>query len=150
MAIWEWVSQNWFNLFSSIGIIGSLWVAVFSLRSGTKTQKVGNLLTITGSHREIWKEFLNNPKLERVCDALADTVKQPVNGAEEVFVNMVIHHVNSVYYAMSDQLVINYEELRRDISEFVSLPIPKTVWEKTKQFQNEDFVNFVESCRNGK
>ena len=65
-----------------------------------------------------------------------------------MFVNMVIQHVNSVYYAMSDQLVVKHEGLRRDIAEFLSLPIPKSVWGKIKQFQNDDFVTFVESCNN--
>lgn len=115
------------------------------MRSETKTRQIGNLLTITANHREIWKEFLKNPKLARVRDATADTTKQPVTDAERVFVSLVIHHINSVFYAMSDQLVVKYEGLHRDITQFFSLPIPKAVWEKTKQFQNDDFVKFIES-----
>ncbi|HXR03203.1 MAG TPA: hypothetical protein VN836_00670, partial [Verrucomicrobiae bacterium] len=56
----------------------------------TKTRRIANLLTITANHREIWKEFLNNPKLQRVRNPAADTVKQPVTDAEQVFVNLVI------------------------------------------------------------
>ena len=150
MEIWGWASQNWFNLFSTVGIIGSLWFAAIALRSETKTRRIANLLSITANHREIWKEFLNNPKLARVRDAAADTAKQPVTDAERVFVNLVIQHINSVYYAMSDQLVVKYEGLRRDIAQFFSLPIPKAVWEKTKQFQNDALVRFIEECRNWK
>ena len=150
MGIGEWILQNWFNLFSAIGIIAGLWFTAFSLRSETKTRRVANLLTITANHREIWKEFLNNPKLARVRDAAADTAKQPVTDAERVFVTLVILHINSVYYAMSDQLVVKYEGLRRDIAQFFSLPIPKAVWEKTKQFQNDALVRFIEECRNWK
>jgi len=145
MGIREWIYQNWFDLFSAIGIIAGLWFTAFSLRSETKTRQIGNLLTITANHREIWKEFLKNPKLARVRDAAADTAKQPVTDAERVFVSLVIHHINSVFYAMSDQLVVKYEGLHRDITQFFSLPIPKAVWEKTKQFQNDDFVKFIES-----
>jgi hypothetical protein len=150
MGIGEWILQNWFNLFSAIGIIAGLWFTAFSLRSETKTRRVANLLTITANHREIWKEFLNNPKLARVRDAAADTIKQPVTDAERVFVTFVIHHINSVYYTMNDQLVVKYEGLRRDIAQFFSLPIPQAVWEKTKILQNDALVQFIEECRNWK
>ena len=150
MEIGGWVSQNWFNLFSAIGIIAGLWFTAFSLRSETKTRRVANLLTISANHREIWKEFLNNQKLERVRDPAADTAKQPVTDAERVFVNLVIQHINSVYYAMSDQLVVKYEGLRWDIAQFFSLPIPKAVWERMKVFQNDALVRFIEECRNWK
>src|ERR1035437_10198844 len=150
MGIGEWILQNWFNLFSAIGIIAGLWFTAFSLRSETKTRRVANLLSITANHREIWKEFLNNPKLARVRDAAADTVKQSVTDAERVFVNLVIQHINSVYYAMSGQLVVKYEGLARDIAQFFSLPIPKSVWERMKVFQNDALVRFIEECRNWK
>jgi hypothetical protein len=146
MGIREWVFQNWFNLSSSIGIIAGLWFTAFSLRSETKTRRIANLLEITANHREIWKEFLSNPKLERVRDAAADTAKQPVTDAELMFVSLVIHHINSVHYTMSDKLVVKYEGLRRDIAEFLSLPVPKAVWEKIKRYQNEDFAAFIESA----
>jgi hypothetical protein len=150
MEIGEWILQNWFNLFSAIGIVAGLWFTAFSLRSETKTRRVANLLSITANHREIWKEFLNNPKLARVRDAAANTAKQPVTDAERVFVNLVIQHINSVYYAMSDQLVVKYEGLRRDIAQFFSLPIPQAVWERMKVFQNDALVRFIEECRNWK
>jgi len=150
MEIGGWVSQNWFNLFSVIGIIAGLWFTAFSLRSETKTRRIANLLTITANHREIWKEFLNNQKAARVRDAAADTVKQPVTDAERVFVTLVILHINSVYYAMSDQLVVKYEGLHRDIAQFFSLPIPQAVWDRMKVFQNDALVRFIEECRNWK
>ena len=147
MGIGEWLRQNWFDFSSVIGIIASLCFTAFSLRSETKTRRIANLLSITANHREIWKEFLNNPKLARVRDAAADTAKQPVTDAERVFVTSVILHTNSVYYAISDKLVIKYERLRQDIAQFFSLPIPREVWEKIRVLQNDDFVAFVESCR---
>ena len=150
MEIGEWILQNWFNLFSAIGIIGSLWVAVFSLRSDTKTRRVANLLTITANHREVWEVFLNDKGLARVRDASADVIKRPVTDAERVFVTFVILHMSSVFYAMSDQLVVKLEGLRRDTAQFFALPVPREVWDKIKVLQNDDFVAFVESCRNWK
>jgi hypothetical protein len=39
----QWISENWFNLFSAVGIIGSLWFTAVSLRSDTKTRRIANL-----------------------------------------------------------------------------------------------------------
>ena len=150
MEIGNWVAANLFNLLSAVGVIGSLWFTAISLRSETKTRRVANLLTITASHREIWSEFLKNEKLARVRDANANILKQPVTDAERVFVTFVILHMSSVFHAMSDQLVVKVEGFRRDIAQFFSLPVPRDVWEKSKVLQNDDFVAFVESCRNWK
>ena len=150
MEIGEWILQNKFDLLSTIGIISSLCIAIYSLRSDTKTRRVANLLTITANHREVWKVFLNDKGLARVRDASVDLIKLPTTEAERVFVTFVILHMSSVFYAMSDQLVVKVEGLRRDVAQFLTLPIPRDVWEKIKVFQNDDFVAFVESCRNWK
>jgi len=150
MGIAGWLANNLFNLLSAVGIVGSLWFTATSVRADAKTRRISNLLTITANHREIWKVFLTDKDLARVRDAQVDTAKQPVTEAERVFVNFVILHMNSVYYAMSDQLVIKVEGLRRDIAQFFALPIPREIWDKIKILQNDDFVAFVESCRNWK
>ena len=150
MELWGWLANNSFNLLSTAGVIGSLWFTAISLRSETKTRRIANLLAITASHREVWKVFLNDKGLARVRDASADTTKQPVTAAERVFVMFVIFHMSSVFYAMSNHLVVKVEGLRRDIAQFFSLPIPRDVWEKVKVLQNDDFVAFVETCRNWK
>jgi len=145
MGTGEWISQNWFNLLSVAGIIGSLWFAAVSLRSETKTRRVANLLAITANHREVWKEFFGKPELARVIEPSADVRTQPVTPAEEFFVNMVISHTSSVYEALKDELVIKQENLRRDIKSFFSLPVPNAVWTKSKLLQNQDFAAFIES-----
>jgi len=150
MGIGEWILQNIFSFLTAVGILGGLWFTARSLRDEAKTRRISNLLTITSNHRDVWKEFLTNPNLARVRDATADIIKQPVTDAERVFVTFVILHVSTVYYTMNDQLVVKLEGLRRDIAQFLSLPIPREVWEKIKVIQNDDFVAFVESCRNWK
>ena len=62
---------------------------------------------------------------------------------------MVVNHISSVYESLKDELVTKQEGLRQDVRSFFSLPLPKAVWEKTKIFQNQDFVKFVEMCRRG-
>lgn len=140
-----WLAENWFDLFSSIGIVASLLFTGVSLHSETKTRRVANLLAITGNYAAIWKEFLKQPGLARVLDPAADVVNTPVTPEEERFVLMVIHHTNSAYYAMHDELLMKLEGSRRDIGEFFSLPIPKAVWTKTKLLQNQAFAAFIDS-----
>jgi hypothetical protein len=141
----QWLAENWFNLFSSLGIIGGLWFTAISLRSETKTRRIANLLTVTTNHREIWKEYFRNPELARVLDASANVAKRPVTPAEQLFVGLIIFHISNVFYAMKDDLFIKLEGSRRDIAQFFSLPVPKAVWTKTKLLQNHDFAAFIES-----
>ena len=141
----QWFTDNWFNLFSSLGIIGGLWFTAVSLHSETKTRRIANLLTVTANYREIWKEFFHSPALARVIDPLADVTNQPVTPAEELFVGLIISHINSVFYATNDKLVVKWEGLRRDVGLFFSLPIPNAVWTKSKLLQNQDFAAFIES-----
>ena len=146
----RWIADNWVTILNAVGVVGGLFFTAVALRSETKTRRIANLLTITTNHREIWKEFFRRPELARVLDPSANVKKRLVASDEEEFVNFVILHLSSVYYAMKDGMVVEFNGLRRDVESFISLPIPRAVWEKTKVFQNEDFVNFVESCRNRK
>jgi len=141
----QWFVENWFNLFSSAGIIGGLWFTAVSLHSETKTRRIANLLTLTANYREVWKEFFRSPELARVIEPSANVAKKPVTPAEEFFVHMVISHTSSVYEALKDELLTKQDGLRRDVRSFFSLPVPKAVWTKTKLLQNHDFAAFIES-----
>jgi hypothetical protein len=141
----QWFAENWFNLFSSAGIIGGLWFTAVSLHSETKTRRVANLLTITANLREVWKEFFQTPALTPVIDPSANVINKPVTSDEEFFVNMVVSHTSSVYEALKNELLTKQDGLRRDVKSFFSLPVPKAVWTKTKLLQNQDFAAFIES-----
>lgn len=141
----DWIAENWFVILSAAGIIGGLLFNAVSLRSETKTRRIANLLTVTANYREIWKECFRNPELSRVLDSSADVNKQPITSAEELFVKLIISHVNSVFYASNDELIVKWEALRSDIGSFFSLPVPNAVWRSTKRLQNQDFAAFIES-----
>lgn len=143
--MYGWLAQNWFDLCSPVGIIGSLIFTAISLRSETRIRKIENLLTITSHHRELWIELLASPALKRVLDPMPDLPAPPVNLEEAMFVNLVIQHVNSVFQAMKDGLAVSPENLSRDVSSVFSLPIPKAVWGgQLRLLQDHDFVEFVE------
>ncbi|MGD0206160.1 MAG: hypothetical protein ABSC89_00910 [Verrucomicrobiota bacterium] len=150
MGFGGWLAENSVRLLTAAAGIGGLWFAAYSIHEEAKARRVANLLAITANHREIWNTFLNNKELARVRDASANIIKQPITEAEKTFVASVIAHINSVFYAMNNNLVINLDGLRRDVAQFLSLPIPREVWERIKPTQNDDFVAFVESCRNWK
>jgi hypothetical protein len=146
----RWIAENWETAVNALGIIGGLFFTAWTLRSQTETLRIANLLTITANHREIWKEYLDHPELARVHKTSVDLTKEAITPEEKIFVNLVILHTSSVFESLKDELVIKQEGLRRDVCSFFSLPIPQAVWEQTKLLQNDDFVEFVESCRNWK
>ena len=147
MGFLNWASDNWFILLQSLGIIGGLLFTAASLRLDEKTRRVGNLMAITKSHREIWAELYDRPDLSRVLDAEADLKHTAITHEEEWFVRFLILHLNTVYHALKSGVLLNLEGLHRDIRWFFSLPLPKTIWEKMKWLQDSDFVGFVELCR---
>ena len=150
MGIWGWLANNSFNLLSAVGIIGSLGFTAASFRSEAKTRRIANLINITGSHRDVWKLYFDSPELVRIFDPHANIANRAIEQDEELFVNLVIVHLNAVFYATQNGLMIKTEGLRRDVAQFLAMPSPAAIWEKHKGVQNNDFVAFVESCRNVK
>ena len=146
----RWFAENWITYLNALGVVGGLFFTGYSLHSETKTRKITNLLTLTQSHRDIWKEILREPKLNRVLSTRVDTDRTPVTREEEIFVTLVIQHLGIVFRAMKNDLTVDPEGLRRDVWQFFSLPIPENVWNRIKVLQDDDFVAYVESCRNWK
>ena len=150
MGIGGWLAENIFNLLSAVGIISGLWFTAVSFRAEAKSRQVSNLLALTQNHQRLWQDFYHQPNLDRVLQETVDLKRQPLKRTEEEFVNLVVQHLNGVFQAMQNGLLIKPEGLRREIWAFFSLPIPKAVWDKIKFVQNDDFVEFVESCQNWK
>lgn len=139
------LQDNWFTLLQSIGIIAGLFFTGWSLRIDAKVRRVANGFELTKQHREIWTHLYSRPELKRVVDPCADLRAQPVTDEEEMFVNFLFLHLASAFRAMKNGMFVLPEELHTDVSAFLSLPIPRAVWDSTKSFRNRDFVTFVES-----
>ena len=135
----RWLAENWFTLLNAVGVVGGLCFTGYSLHSEAKTRRVANLLTLTQSHRDVWKEMFHEPELKRILDPNADLNHRPVTREEEIFVTLVIQHLSIVLHAMRNDLTIPPEGLRRDVWQFFSLPIPGEVWEKLSILQNDAF-----------
>jgi hypothetical protein len=147
MGVFHWITQHWLDLLQSIGIVGSLAFTAVSLRVDSKVRRVSNLLSITDQHRQIWLNLYKRPELARVVDPAADLTRQPVTTDEELFVTLVVLHLSSAQEAMKQGMFAAPDGLQRDIQRFFSWPIPKSVWERIKAFQDKDLVEFVETNR---
>jgi hypothetical protein len=75
-----------------------------------------------------------------------DLNEHPVSEEEWVFVKTLLLHLDTVHRAIKAGMFIKISGLETDIRFFVSLPIPKAVWERIKPFQDDDFVTFVDGC----
>ena len=147
MGFFQWLAQNIFTIFQSAGIIGGLLFTAVNLRVDAQARRIGNLIAMTQHHQNIWTHLYTRPELVRVLDKTADLKSTPVTDWEELFVNLLILHLNSAYHAMQAKMFVKQEGLQRDIQMFFSLPIPRSVWESAKSFQDADFVKFVEANR---
>ena len=147
MGFLNWFRDNWFTLLQSLGIIGGLLFTGFSLRIDARVRRISNVFEVTKQHREIWTQLYSQPELKRILDPAVDVTQDPVTSGEELFLTLLILHLASAYRARRFGMVLSPEELRADISSFFALPIPRAVWEKSKAFQDHDFVSFVESYR---
>jgi hypothetical protein len=148
MGFSDWIAHNWFSLLQSLGIIGGLFFTGISLRIDAKVRRLGNLLTITQQHREIWTNLYRRPELSRVLDPKANVTSEPVTEEEEMFILLLLVHLGTTRDVLKTGMLDKPDEgVPKDIKWFFSLPVPKTVWERVKDRQDEAFVRFVESCR---
>jgi hypothetical protein len=146
MGISTWLNDNWFNLLQGLGIFGGLIFTAVSLRQDAKSRRVANLMAITQNHREIWSEIYQRPGLARVIDPSSSAEREPLSREEDLFIRFLILHLNSVYHALKEGLLIDLAGLRKDVRWFFSLPLPMAVWAKLQPVQDPDFVRFVQEC----
>jgi hypothetical protein len=139
-----WVESNWFNLIQMIGIIGSLWMAIDASRREARAKEIENLLSVSDHHREMWNEAHQREDLKRILRADADALAKPASVTEEEFLNIVITHFQIGWHVGRAGGITTLSELAADARGFFSLPLPRAVWEKTKQNRNQRFVRFVE------
>ena len=151
MAVFlPWVQSNWSSVVGALGIIGSLWFTAAYFRQDSKARHVSNILALSERHRSLWNEAHQRPELTRIFCAGSDLATEPVTVAEEEFLNLVFVHYE-VGWRMAGSIDPNEEKAQTaDIRDFFSLPLPRAVWEKTKQFRNPRFVRFVEKAMKGR
>lgn len=139
-----WISEHWFDLFQTTGIVASFLVAAHATWKDERARRIGNSIAINDQYRKIWKDVYEHPDLARVLDVEADN--KDVSLGEELFVTTLIGHLSTVYRAWKQGEFVKLEGLQKDVRAFFTLPIPKAIWEQSKQFQDAKFAAFVEKC----
>jgi len=132
----SWIKENWFTVVQTVGIVGGLWFTAASFR-------ISNMLTLAEQHRALWDDALERPDLKRVFLAKVEKI-EPVTVEEEEFLNLVIVHFETGWQMANTSTILTREILARDIRGFFSKPLPHSVWEKTRDSRNPQFVKFVE------
>lgn len=143
MEFLTWLQDNGFSL-QNIVSLGGLFFAGFALLIDAKARRVGNLLELTKQHRELWIWIHSRPDLKRVFDHQVDLESQPLTDDERRSVNFIILHFAANYRAAKEGVFRLPRKIGIDIQGFFSRPVPRAVWEKMKQFHEEDYVRFIE------
>ena len=134
------------NLLGTLALSASVIFAAIEITHLVKSQRVGNHIAINREHREIWSQYLTTPTVARVLDPNADVNTTPISREETLFVTFLILHLNTAFQAAKAHMFVAPEGLRQDIKHFFSHPVPGAVWKKARQFQDVDFVQFVEEA----
>lgn len=146
MALFGWFSEEAFRLLQAVGLIASLGFTALVVHREDRSRRVSNLLALTAAHREIWTQIHQRPELARVLEAMADLARVPVTNAEALFVTFLLLHLSATYRALRLGMFSTRQALDRDIRWFLALPIPRAVWERSKDLLEPDFVAFVDRC----
>ena len=146
MGLVIWFTTHWFDLLQTVGIVGGLLLAAYTTRRDERARQITNMLAVNERYVSVWGKLSEQPQLARILKPDVDLDKNPVSDEELVFVKTLLLHLDTVRRAAEAGLFVKIKGLKSDIRSFLSLPIPKAVWNKIKQFQDEDFVKFVESA----
>jgi hypothetical protein len=138
------ITRNWIDILQSIGIIGGLFTSAYTIHKDTEVQRVQNLFALTKNHREIWSQIVEKPELARVLDPTPDLKRHSITDTERLFVLFLILHLASSFEATKHGMYFAERGLRADVREFFTLPIPLTIWNESKQYQQPDFRLFVD------
>jgi len=123
----------------------ALLLNAFTTYKNTSSRKLSNYQEITKSHREIWKISIDNPQIySRILNSDVDLQTSPITYQEKRFVQFVLLHMTATFYFSKKSALVQIEQFKYDIDDFLSLPIPKKIWTDTKHFYNNDFVKFVD------
>jgi hypothetical protein len=130
-----------------IGAIGDgLFFTGLSFRDNFQARQVATLIDLTSSHRDIWENLFTHTELTRIAKREVDLVREPITEHERLIVRLLILHLNAAYHAAKISNVVRLEGIHTDIQQFFAAPIPTAIWAELREFQNHDFVRFVEQA----
>jgi hypothetical protein len=145
MGILGALTAHGLELFQTASIVVGFFFTAYAIRADSKERKIENLFALTAAHRELWSKLYDNPSLVRFLDGRVSVSNEPPTPEEELFVHMLILHLRASYKARRASMEFDDDAAAADIRQFFAQPIPRLVWEKSKIYQDRDFVEFVEA-----
>lgn len=133
------------NWLQPIGIVGSLIFSGIALRNDVRSRRLENRIKIAEGQREIWFAALQDPSFERIRRNEVDLELFPITAAENRLVRALFQHVLLTYEASASGQLGDIGDFGKDVSQFVSRPIPRQVWTEIAPYQPPRFRRFVES-----
>ncbi len=146
MAILRWAVGHWLDILQTASILVGFFTAAYTIWTNTKERKIGNLFALTTAHREIWSRLHEQKELSRVLSPSVNLRVEPVTLEEELFVHTLILHVRTAFKARELGMQFDDDAVAADIRQFFNRPIPRAVWDRSKVFQDRQFVAFVDRC----
>ena len=150
MELLRRIGEHWLDLVQTIGIVATILFSVQTSRRDKQERKLSNLIALKDQMRAIWKEASERKALSRINKPEVDLQAQPVSEDESIFVRDLILHLDTVHRSIKAGMFVDVEGLPRDVRVFFLNPIPRAVWEHYKQFQNNEFISFVEALMHRK
>lgn len=140
----SWVQGNWSAAVGAAGIIGSLLFTAAYFQADSKNRLVANLMAIEERHRAFWSEAQKRKDLRRIFFRQTTGLTLPLTSEEDLFMRRMIGFFETGWRIEQVLKRGEMKLLAKDVAETFSLPLPRAVWEKTKEFRNRRFVLFVE------
>lgn len=139
-----WLKTEWFSLIQTVGVIGGLIFTGATVRRDARAREAENLLAFAERHRSLWSEIAGRPELHRIIEKNADLSINPITAAEYVALNVVIVHYELGWRMARSADRADLKPLSKDVQNFFALPLPRNVWNATKDCHSQRFVEFVE------
>lgn len=108
-----------------------------------RSRKMEHLLQLTQSHRDIWSKTYSHPELLRIRQADVNLEKHPITEEERRLAVEIIAQIYSVYEAIQNKQFDN-NEIEKDITQHLHLPIPNTIWQEVKEYHDKKFVKYID------
>lgn len=140
-----WVTfENILLAVQSVAICISLIFTALSYRKNSKLKSIQFEKDITNQHREVWSKLIESNKLNRVQKEDVDLECDPVTEEEKQFVVLAVQHFSLSFKADKIGIKKLSQEAKKDMAEFLSLPIPKSVWYRIRSYQDDPFRKMID------
>jgi len=134
----EFLRQH-FELIQTISIVLGLIFTAKSFRRATKSDDENNrarqmesLLRLTENYNKLKTTLIDKPEFAVIFESRRKSTK--ITPIQEHYIKQKIMHMFIVYKAVELGQLENFEGLRKDMQQFLSLPLPAIVWKKNKDF----------------